>query len=381
MQKSAVLQGAVPYRTPARSWHAGRTGGAKARPASRMSDSRAFLNTRIDEIAVSDTDMPNVELAKGYEEFVTGLKRFYRMAHRRFVEPKKGTIPDKMCQLIERTERDLGEIGLELSVWKLEDYKELNFTLYRHVGIMDDVVYIFYLSPCDVLKGEMSSLYKRYIRYMGDCFGTNIVTDGSCNYYIDMILNMMLEDYYDEENEYNHEKKMIDFYQHGHGYNLFKEINELIVSPDELQYDLEAYRKRADGDELELVETMLEGMNVLPYMSIDRYDFNPLRDGFDVNDGYIENCSQIGFVYGRDDGLEELILDSINNDLNCGLVSIGWNKWLHLNNFTREDYDFVTSSNSKQQEFVDWTVRWYNIERKFDENGINRCIETEVKAD
>jgi hypothetical protein len=320
----------------------------------------------VDEIAVSDTDMLDVEVEKGYAEFVGGLRRFYRMAHRRFTEPTKGKVADRMCQLIERTEKDLAEMGLELCVWKLDDDAELNFTVYRHVGIMDEVVYIFYLSPCDVLTSEMSSLYKRYIRYMGDCFGTNILTDGSCNYYIDMILNMMFEDYYEEENEYTSEKKMIEFYNNGHGYELFHEVNSLVVSPDELRRNIEALLPTKDGDERELLEAMLDGMNVLPYMDMSRYDFNPLRDGFDTNDGFIEVCSHIGFVYNGEDGLEELILDSINNDVNCGLTPVGWNKWLHLDNFTREDFEFVMSDNSRQQEFVDWTVRWYNIERKFD---------------
>ena len=310
--------------------------------------------------------MLNVELTKGYEEFVTGLRRFYRMAHRRFVEPRKGTIAERMCELIERTERDLHDMGLELSVWKLEDDEELNFTLYRHVGVMDEVVYLFYLSPCDTLTGEMSTLYKRYIRYMGDCFGTNIVIDGSCNYYIDMILNMMFDDYYEEENEYTPEKRMTDFYNNGHGYELFHEVNALIVSPDELRRDIEALLPTKDGDERELLEAMLEGMNVLPMMDMSRYDFNPVRDGFEPDCGSIEVCSHIGFVYSGEDPLEELILDSINNDCNCGLVAVGWNKWLHLDNFTREDFEFVTASNSQQQAFVDWTVRWYNIERKFD---------------
>lgn len=315
---------------------------------------------------MSDTDVLNVELRKGYEEFASGLRRFYRMAHRRFVEPKKGTIADRMCQLIERTEKDLNEIGLELSVWKMEDDDELIFTLYRHVGIMDEVVYLFYLSPCDTLKGKMSELYKRYIRYMGDCFGTNIVPDGSCNYYIDMILNMMFEDYYEEDEEYAPEKKMIDFYNNGHGYELFREVNDLTVSPDELRRDIEAQIPKVEGDEKTLLEVMLEGMNVLPYMYMSRYDFNPVRDGFEPDSGSIEVSSHIGFVYGAEDQLEDLIIDSINNDCNCGLVAVGWNKWLHLHNFTREDFEFVTSDNSKQKEFVDWTVRWYNIERKFD---------------
>ncbi len=366
MQGSAVLQGAVPYRTPAWSRHAGRAGGAKARPASRRADSRAFLNTEIGEIAVSDTDMLNVELAKGYEEFVDGLRKFYRMVHRRFVEPRKGTMAERMCELIERTERDLHEMGLELSVWKLEYEDELTFTIYRHVGVMDEVVYLFYLSPCDTLKGEMSDLYKRYIRYMGDCFGTNIATDGSCNYYINMILDMMFDEYYQEDEEYAPEKKMIEFYNQGHGYELFREVNSLIVSPDELRCDIERLLHTKDGDERELLQVMLDGMNVLPLMNIDRYDFNPVRDGFDQSDGYVEVGSHIGFVYSGEDLLDELILDSINNDCNCGLVAVGWNKWLHLHNFTREDFEFVTASNSQQQAFVDWTVRWYNIERKFD---------------
>lgn len=315
---------------------------------------------------MSDTDMLNLDLAKGYDEFVSGLRKFYRMAHRRFVEPKKGTIAERMCELIERTERDLDGMGLELSVWKLEDYKELNFTLYRHVGVMDDVVYLFYLSPCDTLTGEISTLYKRYIRYMGDCFGTNVVTEGSCNYYIDMILNMMFDDYDEEDEEYVSEKKMIDFYNNGHGHELFHEVNALIVSPDELRRDIEALLPTKDGEERELLESMLDGMNVLPMMDMSRYDFNHVHDGFEQSDGYIEVCSHIGFVYSGEDPLEELILDSINNDCNCGLVAVGWNKWLHLDNFTREDFEFVTSDNSQQQAFVDWTVRWYNIERKFD---------------
>ena len=314
---------------------------------------------------MSDTDILNVEVEKGYEEFVAGLRKFYRMAHRRFTEPKNGKVVDRFCQLIERTEKDMAENGIELCIWKHEDDEELNFTLYHHVNILDEVVYLFYLSPCDTLKGEMSDLYKRYIRYMGDCFGTNIVTDGSCNYYIDMILNMMFEDY-EDVNEYTPEKRMTDFYNNGHGYDLFHEVNALTVSPDELRRDIEDQIPKVDGDERTLLEVMLDGMNVLPMMSIYRYDFNPLRDGFDEHDGSIELCSHIGFVYSGKDPLEELILDSINNDCNCGLVAVGWNKWLHLDNFTREDFDFVMSDNSIQKEFVDWTVRWYNIERKFD---------------
>ena len=365
MQGSAVLQRTLSYHTPVWSRHKGRAGGAKARPASRRPDTRAFLNTEIKEIAVSDTDMLDVEIEKGYKEFVDGLKRFYRLAHRRFIEPKKGKVSDRLCELIERTEKDLGEMGLELCIWRHEDDTELNFTVYQHIRAMDEVVFIFYLSPCDTLKGEMSSLYKRYIRYIGDCLGTNIVPDGSSNYYVDMVLSMMFDDpEYDDGN--TQEQKMTDFYNNGHGHDLFNEVNALVVDNDELRRDLESFRDKTEGDERTLVDVMLDGMNVLPYMSLDSYEFNPVRDGFETNEGYIDVYACVAFTYCSDDGLEELILDSINNDCNCGLYPVGWNKWLHLDNFTKEDFDFVVSGDSKQREFVEWTNRWYSIEHKFD---------------
>ena len=365
MQEPTVLQRPLLHHTPIRLRNKGGAGRAEVRPASPRPDPHAFLNTKIDEIIVSDTDMLDVALEKGYREFVDGLRRFYRMAHRKFKAPQKGNIASRICELIERTEEDLSEIGLELCVWKHEDDNELNFTVYRHVGIMDELVYIFYLSPCDTLKGEISDIYKRYVRYIGDCFGSDITPDGSCNYYIDMILNMMFDDVIDED-DYRNERKLLDFYNNGHGHKLFNEVNGLIVNPDELRRDLEVFRKSAKGDELTLVEVMLEGMDVLPYMSMERYDFNPVRDGFETNDGCIETCSSLAFTYCHNDGLEDLIIDSINNDCNCGLYAVGWNKWLHLENFTKEDFDFVMGDNSKQREFVEWTHKWYNIERRFD---------------
>lgn len=366
MRQEAVLQRSLSYHPTTRVRYKGSAGRKKARPSSKGFDTRSFLNEKVETIAVSDIDIIDIELEKAYEEFADGLERFYKMLHRRFALPIDGKVSDRLCELIRSTEADLEKYGIELSVWRHEDDTELHFTLYHHVNVMDGIVFIFYVSPVETLKLPMSDLYKRYLKYMADCFGTNIIPDGSSNYYIDMVLNMMFDDIDDDDEGYSSEKKMVDFYSN-EGYNIFKEINMLDVNPEDLLRDLKEYRMQADVKEIDMIEVMIDGMNILPHMSMIGYDFNPYNDGFGTNEGSIEICSNIAFVYCEDDGLQEFVLDSINNDCNCGLYPVGWNKYLHLDyDFSKNEFDFLMSDDSKQREFMDWVKRFYKEEAKFD---------------
>lgn len=365
MRTATVFQGSVPYRASVKGDNERRAGRKETRSSSRRTDSCAFLNTKIIDIPVTETDIFIVDLNKSYDVFVKGLKKFYKMMHRKLVLPKQDKASVMLGELIEWVQIDLQNVGLYLSVWRVYDDEELNFTVFKNVHVLEDTLFTFYLSPADTLNKELSCLYKRFIKYAGDCLGTNIVIDGSSNYYLDMIVNMMFDDIPDDDEGYAHEKRLIDVYTNGHIKELYEEINKLVAEPNKLVKDLEAYRKKAEGKEIDLVELLIDGMDILPYMHMWRYDFNPYNDGFEENEGFMDIASSIAFVYNHNDGLEEMLIDTINNDMNCGIVSTGWNKYVHIDTgFTKEDVDFLVSNDNIQKDFVDWTYKYYNLVTK-----------------
>ena len=363
--QSAVLQGSVCHHPPlAQVRHKGGTGRKKARPSRVGADSRSFLNERIGTKQLSDVGLLDVELEQAYGNFVKGLKRFYGDLGRSLMIPNKGDISERMCQLLEWVCSDLEKIGLELSVWKIDDYDmDLNFTVYKNVLCLNDVLFTFYLSPIDCLKGQESDIYKRFIAFMTRCFGVCIDLAFPDNDYVSMILDSMFEDM-DEEGE---ESRMLKFYKEERILKLFKEIDSMKVDEERLRKDIEDCMEKSDGDVRRLMEVMYKGMDILPHMCLGCYDFNPCNDGFRSNDSYIRIEQCVAFCYSCQDGLDEIIIDTVNNDCYCGLLTPGFNKYVHLDSdYSREEFDNLVGSDDIQERFVKWSDEFYQIEKKFD---------------
>lgn len=367
-----VPQGPVPYRTSVRPLrNEGRAGKQKARSAPVRVDSCAFLNDTIKEIPVAQVDILSIRLNEAYNTLVDGLKKFYWLTDMRFYEPKKGTVAEKLCALIERTEKDLEKFDVGLSVQKT-DYNddELTMTLYKHINSLDNKLFTFYLSPIDYLPKPMNIIYARYIRYIADCLNVHIMPENSDNYFLSMTLDA-LSDEYELNREAHDEDDLMPVTQYEKGgefYNTFLMAREADGVGITLKTDIR--RNRAiceDADLCHMMDMMLEGMEILPFMSMENYMFNPFNDGFTPNDGFFDCSGCVAFVYSGRDGLEEMILDSINNDVDCGIQDAGWNKWINLeSNFGKEDVDFLLMDEKIQDRFRDWADRFYNVMDKWD---------------
>lgn len=365
MQVRAFTSGALAYRQQTRPVYGGRTG-RKPRHASHRTDTLAFLNERIEVIPYANSPMCDIDVSGNYRWLREAARRLMGLLHRPFDYIEKGkTDAENLALLISWIENDEACKPFDLTAVK-EDDDEVHFVLSREIACLGETIFCFYLAPMDYLPKEIAMAYKRFLCFTARSLGVDIVPDRCDNHYVDMLI----ECEYDEE-EAPYDCDIAKYVKGGEFYGKFEEVEN--VSTENLYADLEALRSKSDAEYVDMIDMMLEGMEILPYMNIHEYDFNPYLDGFDETDNnYIGLECTVAFLYSRNDKLEEALLDAINCDCYSGLVSQGWHKYLSLDPGMSElaVTDFFTESEMPMR-FKHWAERYYDVTDKWDKYEFN----------
>lgn len=328
-----------------------------ARPTAARTDSRAFLSQPLHSIAMSESPMMKIKTGGICDTLNMSCNRIFSLTGEDFRFSNEDSV-QHMIDVIKVMDDWAVKHNLSFTAVKDAD-DDISFVLYKEMTCLELRVFVYYLSPADYLPKETAELYKRFICYVASSLGISVMPENSDNRYVDMLLfNDCLdeEDHGDIYDLYNNNEKVK---------KLFEETRDADIG--DLLEDLTKHRKVCGPNELDLVEAMIEGMEVMKYISIYKYDFNPYLDGFDDSDGDIELPSTLAILYSSNDGLEEMVLDCINNDHYCGLIPQGWNRWLRLSpSIKREELESLMADEAIEERFNEWNTKFYEQMVKFD---------------
>lgn len=353
----------------------------------------AFLTKPIDAIRPSDETVVSsygIDVKASYECLIKCCKRFSSVAglNFKFMPNKDFSKSQNLGLLIDYFEELIKPLGISFCVSKLtprgENTDLLSFVVYRYGRELEDTIVILYVSPAKYLSPEGSKIFKRFMKFFHDC--TNIplgVNQEGENFYLDSILNMWEDDpFYEcednEDDEYDEHKSIaLAYREDGEFWNLFDEIGGMPVETAEsLSEDIMAYRKVCPVDELDLIEVLYEGIDIVKDMNYYWYEFNPDDDGFpEGGDGYDDAGWASGvfssaILYSEQDGIGEELLDSINSEVSSGIMMSGWNIHQYLYPNMKRDViaDFIRCKD-KVAEFDSWLCRYSRQVEKFDKYG------------
>ena len=363
MATSPIISGTIQYRPYLQPIHARNRAriGIKASPAPERVDTSAFLTQRFESIKLSESPLMRIKTDGLYEALSASCEAVFRILG--------GGFPLECINDVDGLERTLDamrkwalEKDLDFMVTKNAD-DEVKFVLYREVCCMDLHAFFFYCSPADYLPKETGTLYRRFIHFVALSIGISVIPDSTDNHYLEMLINCNDDD---DENEHT---DLYDLYsKKGKLYGKFKAVND--APTNGLKEDLEAHLKVCSAKYIDLVTLMLEGMDIVPCMNVSCYDFNPFYDGFGSCDSHIETMSTLAILYSPNDKMDDEMLKCINSDLNCGLMSQGWNRWLIMRpDLTKADFDELLQDEEIPKKFIDWSNRFYVEMEKFDKYG------------
>ena len=357
MATGAILSRPIQYRPSGSVYTGRRRAGVKTRSASQRTDTRAFLNQRIDNMPLYGSPMKKVYSDGLCGQLIAGCERLFEFSGDKFPISEEFSV-ENMLRVINDMERWAASHELSLVATKNAD-DDIGFTLYREERELELKVFYFFISPADSLPEDLAALYRRFICFTAASLGIRVMPYHSDNRYLDMMINS--NEWYDEDDE-------PEYYTLYNSEAIGKKFEAVCDAKiDHLGEDLLKYRKGCEPKYLDLVELMIEGMEILPTMCTYNYDFNPYRDGFEESDGEIELMSTLAILYSSNDGMEDALMETINNDSYCGLVPQGWNRWLILSpDMKREDYEALTDKNDYPKRFLDWSGRFYDESVKFD---------------
>ena len=328
--------------------------GLKARPASPRRDTRAFLTEKIDGIRLADSPLGRLKTEGMYDTLVQSCRRLFDIMG--------GGFDISGDYTLENLERILGSLRafvtdreLDFMVVRNAD-NEVNFVLYNEIYCLGYRAFFFYISPAENMPEETGLLYCRFINFIAACLGISVTPEHSDNQYLYMLLNAEQE----EEEDGETEKKLLDIYSGvGKHYHKFEEVSEMSIKG--IDVDLMAHYEACDESCKNLVLLMMEGLELLPFMNINAYGFNPYYDGFSIDDSYVRLDSSLAILYSPDDGMDEMLLDCLNTDMNCGVMTQGWNRWLIMNpDMTKEDIDELMEDDEIPRMFINWSDRFFD---------------------
>lgn len=347
----------------------------------------AFLNEKLEDYPIEGLlDQYSINLEGSYKKIRVGVERFLA-AHDLKLSyiPKKGEEYNEMLvQMMEEFGKLLEPMGFGCMMHK-DDYEPiLDAAVYAYGGDMDYTIGEIYVRPAETLPPEESMLFKRFIKLFSS--ETNIGLGLDCeSFFIETQMDYF-EGYYEDENFENldeEEKEWANFrkqvaanYKEGGKYfKLFKEIDSLSVNRDELKRDLQEYMKKYKGNqekfsEWRLMGVLLDGIDVVKFINIFDWTFNPDNDGVDssAEDNFYSAASLLNFIfYSEHDTFGESVLDAVNNS--CDEI-MGWcNGFVitHENNF--EDHLLYFEESVKAvPKFRQWLQDFYKSAEKFDTN-------------
>ncbi len=352
----------------------------------------AFLTSKIEPIRPSDKDAAGrfgIRLDKSYANVLACCKRFLKFVGMEFdYEPKAGlTLSQRLGELIEYFEKKIEPLGLGLVISKKlpqgDETDVLQCVVYRWGKELEDTIVILYCAPARYMSPEGCQMYKRFMKFVSDSMNIPLgIPEHTDNFYLDCIMNMWEEDdfdrYEDEEREDREEESMTDKYKpDGEFWNLFDEINGLPEeSPEELYESLTEYRKECPVDETEVVESMMEGVDIVKDANCYWFEFNPDDDGIPDaygsygSDGYASGVFASAILFSEHDGMSDALLNFVNDEVNAGMMITGWNihQWLGPKMKKADILEFMRCKDLCAS-LAKWTATFYRATEKFDLYG------------
>ena len=352
----------------------------------------AFLTSKIEPIRPADKDAAGrfgIRFDKSYAFILACCKRFLKFVGIDYdYEPKAGlTLSQKLGELIEYFESKVEPLGLTLVVSKKfpqgDETDVLQCVVYRWGRELEETIVILYCSPARYLSPAGGQMYKRFMKFVTD--STHIplgIPEQSENFYLDCIMNMYEE--YDFDRNEDDEEDMKDkepvlekYKKNGEFWNLFDEIYGLSREKPEDLYDaMEEYLHKCPVNETELVEAMMEGIDIVKDMNCYWFEFNPDDDGIEDeygnygSDGYASIVFASSILYSEHDGISDALLDSVNNEVNAGMMMTGWNihQWLSPKMKKSDILEFMRCKDLCAS-FDKWMRTFYRAAEKFDLYG------------
>lgn len=345
----------------------------------------AFLTSKIETIRPTDNYAEGrlgIRLDKSYAFILACCKRFLKFVGIEFdYKSKDGlTLSQKLGELIEYFESKVEPLGLSILVSKKDcqgsETDVLECAVYRWGRELECTIVILYCAPARYLSPAGSQMYKRFIKFVSDSTQIPLgIQNHSENFYLDCIMNMYYED---DEEEVKEKYTFLEKYKvDGEFWNLFDEIYGLSrEKPEDLYESLEEYLHECPVNETELVEAMMEGIDIVKDMNWYWFDFNPEDDGIEDeygnygSDGFASSVFASAILYSEHDGISDALLDSVNNEVNAGIMMTGWNihQWLSPKMKKADILEFMRCKDLCAS-FDDWLRTFYREAEKFDLYG------------
>lgn len=334
-----------------------------------------------------------IDVGRSYSRMLGSCKRFLKCVGVKYdFKPTKDlSKAQNLGELIDYFEHKLNDMNLSLCVTKKrpqgEEMKILDSVVYRFGAELESTIVIIYASPAKYLSPSTAAVYKRFLKFYSDC--TNIplgMIGNDNNFYLDCVLNCyddeIMEEMYENRSEEEDYSKHAEAHKHiissykkdGEFWNLFNEIEHLPQEKAETLYQyMDEYRKDCPNNELELVEAMMDGIDIVKDMNVFWFEFNPEDDGLPDaygntdGDGWASSVFSSAILYSEHDGVGEEMLDMINSNVNAGICMSGWNihQWLSPT-ISKEYIDEFMRCKDLVAEFNKWLSKFCTEIEKFD---------------
>lgn len=357
------------------------------RSSSKGGNPLAFLNEKLEEFPIEGIlDQYRIDFEGSYEKIRAGAERFLKSHDLKLsYEPKENEDwKERLLLLMEDFEKQLEPMDYHCMMHKDEDVPILDAAVYAYGSAMDYLIGELYVRPAETLPPEEAILFKRFMKLFSSETNIGLGLDSE-SFFIETQMEYF-SGYYDDENFENLDeeekeealfrKEVVANYQPGGKYKkLFDEIDALVVKPDELTRDLQAYLAKYKGNaekfnEWKLMGVLLDGIDIARCINIFDWTFNPEDDGVDENaeDNFYTATSLLNFIfYSEHDTFGESVLDAINNggeemEAWCSNFVVTKEK-----DFDRRQRHFEESVEAVPK-FSQWLRDFYITAEKFDTN-------------
>ena len=357
------------------------------RSSSKGGNPLAFLNEKLEEFPIEGIlDQYRIDFEGSYEKIRAGAERFLKSHDLKLsYEPKeKEDWKERLLLLMEDFEKQLEPMDYHCMMHKDDDVPILDAAVYAYGSAMDYTIGELYVRPAETLPPEEAMLFKRFMKLFSSETNIGLGIDSE-SFFIETQMEYF-EGYYDDENFENLDedekkealfrKEVVANYKPGGKYKkLFDEIDALVVKPDELTRDLQAYLTKYKGNaekfnEWKLMGVLLDGIDIARCINIFDWTFNPEDDGVDENaeDSFYTASSLLNFIfYSEYDTFGESVLDAINNGAEDMLAWCNDFCITKENNF-KERQEYFEESVTAIPKLRQWLQDFYQAAEKFDTN-------------
>lgn len=357
------------------------------RSSSKVSNPLAFLTETLEEFPIEGLlDEYEIDFKGSYEKIRAGAERFLKHHDLQLgYQPKEGeSHKDMLLMLMDDFSKLLEPMGYGFMMHKDVYEPILDAAVYAYGDDMDYIVGELYVRPAETLPPEESMLFKRFMKFFSTETNIGLGLDSE-SFFIETQMEYF-EGYYDDENFENLDEEdkadaifrkqvVANYKEGGKYYNLFKEIDDLTVDHNELKRDLQEYVKKYKGkpekfDEWRLMGVLLDGIDIVRYINIFDWTFNPDNDGVDesAEDSFYTATSLLNFIfYSEHDTFGESVLDAINNGADDMMA---WCNDFTITNESRFDQrlEYFEESIKAVPKFRQWLQDFYQTAEKFDTN-------------